>query len=48
MNKIETEKLNDIQGGGGLSLGVGLVIVAGAIFIVGVIDGFFRPIKCNK
>ena len=47
MNKIETEKLNDIQGGGGLSLGVGLVIVAGAIFIVGVIDGFFRPLKCN-
>ena len=47
MKQIQTKKLNKIQGGGGISLGVGLVIVAGAIFIIGVIDGFFRPLKCN-
>ncbi len=48
MKQIETEKLNQIQGGGGISLGVGLLIVAGAVFVIGVIDGFFRPLKCNK
>lgn len=39
MKQVEVKKLNEIQGGGGISLGVGLVIVAGAIFIIGVIDG---------
>lgn len=48
MKPVETEKLSKIQGGGGISLGVGLIIVAGAIFVIGVIDGFFRPLKCNK
>lgn len=48
MKQVENEQLSKIQGGGGISLGVGLLIVAGAIFVIGVIDGFFRSLKCNK
>ena len=34
--------------GGEVSLGTVLLIVSGFIFLVGVIDGFFRPYECRK
>ena len=36
----------EIQGGG-ISLGAGLLIGAGVVFLIGVIDGYIRPLKCN-
>jgi len=33
--------------GGGLSAGTVGLIIAGVIFIIGALDGFIRPLKCN-
>lgn len=33
--------------GGGLSAGVLALIGAGIVFLIGTIDGFVRPLKCN-
>ena len=46
MEKLNKKNLMDISGGG-ISLGAGLLIGAGIVFIIGVIDGFIRPLKCN-
>lgn len=43
LNKQDLLKVN----GGGISFGVGLLITAGIVFVIGVIDGFMRPLKCN-
>ncbi len=44
MVELNKQDLMQIQGGG---LGIGLLIAAGVIFIIGVIDGYMRPLKCN-
>lgn len=45
------EELNDLElmnvQGGGISFGTGLLIVAGVAFIIGVVDGIVRPLRCN-
>lgn len=46
MKKIEKDELIKINGGG-MSVGLGLLIGAGVVFIIGLIDGFVRPLKCN-
>lgn len=46
MKKLNQKQLMNIHGGG-ISLGIGLLIGAGVVFIIGVIDGFMRPLKCN-
>lgn len=46
MNKLKKEELIKINGGG-VSLGFGLLIGAGIVFIIGIIDGFVRPLQCN-
>ena len=33
--------------GGGVSLGLLALIGAGIIFVIGMIDGYVNPIKCN-
>ena len=40
---------NDLKNinGGGISFAVGALIVAGVIFIIGVIDGYVNPKSCN-
>ncbi len=43
MNQKELMKVN----GGGISFGLGLLISAGIVFLIGVVDGFVRPLKCN-
>lgn len=48
MKHIKSDKLKQIHGGGGSGLAIGLLITAGIILIVGIIDGYFRPLKCNK
>ena len=46
MNEINEKDLKTIQGGG-LSvwgaIGIGTIVT----FLIGVIDGFVRPLKCN-
>ena len=45
MVKIGNEELKDIQGGFGAWMIGG--IISACVFIVGVIDGIARPLKCN-
>lgn len=45
MNELSSSELHEINGGGGISLG--LAIFAGVTFVIGVIDGYVRPLKCN-
>ena len=47
MKQISKEELENINGGG-LSLLGAAGIIAGAVFIIGVIDGYVRPKKCNE
>ena len=44
MEKLNNKELKKISGGG---LGLGILIGAGIIFLIGVIDGYIRPLKCN-
>jgi len=44
MDKLEKKELMSVTGGG---LGLGLLITAGVVFIIGVIDGYVRPLACN-
>ncbi len=46
MKDLTNKELNEINGGG-INLGIGVLIGAGITFLIGVIDGFFRPLKCN-
>lgn len=43
LNKNELLEIN----GGGITLGTGLLIGAGIVFLIGVIDGYVRPLRCN-
>lgn len=46
MIELEESELKSINGGG-VSVGLLVGISAGITFIIGVIDGFMRPKKCN-
>lgn len=46
IEKLEKKQLLEITGGG-FSFGLATLIGAGIVFIIGVIDGFVRPLKCN-
>ena len=44
MKELKLDDLRNVNGGGfGLALG----IFAAVTFIIGVIDGYVRPLKCN-
>lgn len=45
MNFLTVNELKEVQGGG---YKVIAAIIAGGIFIIGVIDGFLRPYACRK
>jgi len=47
MQELKKEELIKLRGGG-LSLAAGCLIVAGVVFLIGVIDGYTRPLKCHK
>ena len=44
MEKISNNELKQINGGG---LGLGLLLGGLATFIIGIIDGYVRPLKCR-
>ncbi len=46
MKKLENNKLKEITGGF-ITLKAASLIGAGIVFIIGVVDGFVRPLKCN-
>lgn len=46
MKKISDLELKKINGGG-FSIGIALGVGAGVTFLVGMIDGLFRPLKCR-
>lgn len=33
---------------GGASFKIGIMITAALIFVIGLFDGYIRPLKCNK
>ena len=44
--QLTKKELNEISGGISIKLAI---IIGGAItFIIGIIDGIIRPLKCNK
>lgn len=45
MKKLNEEQLESVKGGIGFWGAAG--IISAAIFIVGVLDGIARPLKCN-
>lgn len=45
MNKLDKEELEKVKGG--ISFWGIAGIISAAIFIVGVLDGIARPLKCN-
>ncbi len=45
MKELNDKELMTINGG--FSFGLGLIIGGGITFLIGVIDGFVRPLKCN-
>lgn len=46
MKDLKNEELKCVNGGG-VNIGVIAGIAAGITFIVGIIDGIIRPLKCN-
>ena len=50
MSNIKQANTNELKQitGGGLSFLAGLGIVGGLVFLIGVIDGFVNPDKCNE
>ena len=42
---LDKKELMKVHGGG---FGLGLLISAGVVFLIGVVDGYVRPLKCNK
>lgn len=46
MIKLNNEELKKVEGGG---IKIGLIVGIGAIitFLIGVADGYMRPLKCN-
>lgn len=46
MEKLKNNDLKKINGGG-VSATVGILIGAGIVFLIGLIDGYVRPLKCN-
>lgn len=46
---LENNELMNIVGGATTKkIGLGVILVALGSFIVGIIDGFLRPLACNK
>ncbi len=46
MEKLKNNDLKKINGGG-VSATIGILIGAGIVFLIGLIDGYVRPLKCN-
>ena len=45
MQELDSKELKAINGGG---IGTWLLIGGGIVFLIGVIDGYVRPLACNN
>lgn len=45
MKELNSNELHEINGGS--KVVIGLAIVAGITFLIGLIDGYVRPLNCN-
>lgn len=45
---LEKDLVNIVGGASSKKIGIGIFIAALGSFIVGIIDGFLRPLACNK
>lgn len=46
MRELSKEELNGINGG--MSIATKIFLIGGIVsFVIGVLDGFTRPLKCN-
>lgn len=46
MKNLSDKELMSVDGGA-VKIGVVVGIAAGVTFLIGLIDGLFRPLKCN-
>ena len=46
MQELTKQELKQIEGGG-LSIGTIALIGAGIVFLIGIFDGYFRPLACR-
>lgn len=46
MKELNKEELQNINGGG-FHIGIGIGIAAGISFLIGIIDGYVRPLACR-
>jgi len=46
MIKLKEKEMKEISGGG-INVGLWIGIGAGVSFLIGLIDGIIRPLKCN-
>jgi len=46
LKELNIKTLKEINGGG-ISFAKGTLIGAGIVFLIGVIDGFIRPLRCR-
>lgn len=46
MKQLDKEELLTIEGGA-ISVFGGCALVAGVVFLIGVLDGYFRPLPCR-
>ena len=46
MKNLNDKELMNINGGG-VNIGLVVGIAAGVTFLIGLIDGIIRPLKCN-
>lgn len=46
MKKLKKEEMKKIDGGG-VNIGLWIGIGAGISFVIGLIDGLIRPLKCR-
>jgi len=46
MIKLKDNEMKKINGGG-INIGIWLGIGAGISFLIGLVDGIIRPLKCN-
>lgn len=47
ITKLTDNELKKVEGGG-LKVGAALAIAAGVIFLIGVFDGYTRPLACHE
>lgn len=46
MKELNKNEMHEITGGGN-GVAIGFLIAAGITFVIGIIDGYVRPLKCN-